>query len=397
MTAVKGTGTAASGLLLESVFSRLDAELSRGLSALGGRKDGEPIRELHLELTHRCNLRCVMCHHWEMPFDDPSSVAREMSLDDVRRLVDGAKALDDIEIVVLTGGEPMLRPDIVDIAAFLSGRYRRASLGILTNFWNTELIRRRLTALKERGLGKVWLGSSLDGLEPAHDEIRGRPGSFAGLVRSIEMMREEFAGVDFSFSFTITPKNYRELWPAYRFVTGQGLWFGAQMVVNHQNLTAPETFSWTEAQISAVEEQIDLILGDICVKEGAWERLQGGRAADSLWLWTKLLYWRYLRKYARKPERFFPDCLAGQRYAMFDPEGNLFFCPVNKHRTVGNARNASFDALWTSRQAAAEREFVDSCRCDCWLNCIANPILDRAMALAYRPQAFYRGQDEGRR
>lgn len=285
----------------------------------------------------------------------------------------------------------MLRPDIVDVAAVLKERFPKARLGILTNFWNTELVRRRLTALRERGID-VWLGSSLDGLEPAHDEVRGRQGSFEGLVRSIAMMREEFPGVDFSFSFTITPRNYKELWPAYRFVTERGLWFGAQMVVNHQELEAPETYTWRDQEIEAIEAQIDLIMLDIAHRERALERLEDGRASESLWLWTRLLYWRYLRRYARKPERFFTDCMAGQRYAMFDPEGNLFFCPVNKHRPVGNARGGSFDMVWASEKAEAERAFVDSCRCDCWLNCIANPILDRAMALAMRPGAFYPGR-----
>ena len=75
--------------------------------------------------------------------------------------------------------------------------------------------------------------------------------------------------------------------------------------------------------------------------------------------------------------------MAGQRYAMFDPEGNLFYCPVNKHRPVGNIRQKSFDEIWSSSKAQAERDYVESCKCDCWLNCIANPILDRAMALGF--------------
>src|SRR5262249_19317253 len=152
-----------------------------------------------------------------------------------------------------------------------------------------------------------------------------------------------------------------------------GLWFGAQMVVNHEGgFDAPEKSVWTEPQLTQVAEQIDAILADICRKEGALKRLLEGKDKDHLWLWTRLLDWRYLRKYAVKPERFFKDCLAGQRYAMFDPEGNLFFCPVNKHRTVGSIREAGFDEIWRSGKAREERGFVSSCRCDCWLNCIAN-------------------------
>jgi Fe-coproporphyrin III synthase len=362
-------------------LKELERFVAAGLKQLDGKKDGQPIRELHLELTHRCNLKCVMCHHWEMPFDDPSSVKREMGLAQIKKFCGEAELLDDVQVIVLTGGEPWLKADIVDIAAYLRERFPNASLGILSNFWNTEMVRRRLKELEARGVDKLWLGSSLDGLEATHDEVRGQPGAFRGLMDTVAMLRKDFSRIDFSFSFTITPRNYRELWDTYEFVTKQGLWFGAQMVVDHEKFEAPERFAWTKEQLAEVDGQIDRVILDLAVRHGALQRIVKGEEKESLWLWTRLLYWWYLRKYAAEPERFFGDCLAGQRYAMFDPEGNLFFCPVNKHRSVGNVNDAKFDALWTGKSAQAERNFVDSCKCDCWLNCIANPILDRAVAL----------------
>jgi MoaA/NifB/PqqE/SkfB family radical SAM enzyme len=375
------TATQALDPRVDWALKSLEKWVAAGLKELGGRKDGQPIRELHLELTHRCNLKCVMCHHWEMPFDDPASVKREMGLAQIKGFCDEAKLLDDVQVIVLTGGEPWLKTDIVDIAAYLRGRFPGASLGILSNFWNTEMVRRRLKELDARGVKKLWLGSSLDGLEDTHDEVRGQPGAFRGLMDTVAMLRRDFPGLDFSFSFTITPRNYKELWDTYRFVTDQGLWFGAQMVVDHEKFEAPESFTWTKEQLAEVDAQIDRVILDLAVRHGALQRIVKGEERESLWLWTRLLYWWYLRKYAAKPERFFSDCLAGQRYAMFDPEGNLFFCPVNKHRTVGNVNEAKFDALWTGKAAKDERAFVDSCKCDCWLNCIANPVLDRAVAL----------------
>ena len=366
---------------MDWAFRSLESWVARGLKTLGGRKDGQPIKELHLELTHRCNLQCVMCHHWQMPFDDPASVKREMGLPQIRAFCDDARLLDDVEVVVLSGGEPWLRADIVEIASYLRGRFPKASLGILSNFWNTEMVRRRLTELRARGVDRLWLGSSLDGLEATHDSVRGQTGAFRGLMDTVAMLRRDFPGLDFSFSFTLTPRNYKELWDCYRFVSEQGLWFGAQMVVNHQKFEAPETFSWSDEQLREVERQIDLVIADLCARHGAIERIVKGEEREALWLWTRLFYWRYLRKYASKPERFFYDCLAGQRYAMFDPEGNLFFCPVNKHRAIGNVNGINFDALWRSANAEGERGFIDSCRCDCWLNCIANPVLDRVLAL----------------
>ncbi|MBI3547478.1 MAG: radical SAM protein [Elusimicrobia bacterium] len=372
---------------LRWTFSLLERWVEAGVERAKAEAGRGGIRELHLELTHRCNLKCVMCHHWEMPFKDPGSVKREMGLEEIRRFADSSRLLDGVEIIVLTGGEPWLRTDIVEISAYLSRRFPKASLGILSNFWNTEMVTRRLRELESQGVERLWLGSSLDGLEANHDEVRGQAGSFQGLMKTAEVLRRDFPRVDFSFSFTITPRNYRDLWPAYELVSGMGLWFGAQMVVNHQKFEAPETFEWKPSELDEVEGQMDRILLDLCTKHNALEKILKGEERESLWLWTRVLYWWYLKKYSRAPARFFKDCMAGERYAMLSPEGDVFFCPVNKHRTVGNVRAERFDALWTSRSAEQERRYVESCKCDCWLNCIANPILDRAVSMGLGPKS----------
>src|SRR3989338_821686 len=116
---------------LDLVLKALEKIVEQGLDRLGGRKDGEPIRELHLELTHRCNLKCVMCHHWEMPFDDPASVKRELGLEGIKKLIEGSQLLKGVEIVVLTGGEPWLREDVDEILAYLSRALPQARLGVL--------------------------------------------------------------------------------------------------------------------------------------------------------------------------------------------------------------------------------------------------------------------------
>jgi len=363
----------------EFVLRRLEAVVQKGLRKLERRAGPQPLRELHLELTHRCNLRCAMCHHWEMPLHDPASVKREMGLEGIKRLLEGSELLKEVEVVVVTGGEPWLRPDVDDILEYLSRALPKARLGVLTNFANPKLLHRHLTTARERGVKNLWLGSSLDGLEKTHDEIRGVTGAFRGLMESAEMVRREFPGLDFSFNFTITPRNHDELWATYQHVKAMGLWFGAQMVVDHQGFAAPEKPEWTKAMLARVEDQIDGVILDLCREGGAARLLLEGREKESSWLWSRVLYWHYLKRYAHRPERFFKDCLAGQRYAMFNPEGDLFFCPVNKHRVIGNAAQTPFDELWKGNKAGSERRFVESCRCDCWLNCIANPVLDRVL------------------
>lgn len=354
----------------ELIGHRLDRMLEKGLEAGPGKA---PLRELHLELTHRCNLKCLMCEHWSIQFDDPRSVKREMTLEKIAELAD-SPLFSDVESVAVTGGEPWLRADIEDILRVLSEKLPKASIIVLTNFWNTGHLERRLANLRARGI-KLKLGSSLDGLESTHDEIRGQPGAFAGLVKTVRTLRARFPEIAFGFTLTIQPRNAHEVYAVYRFVTGElGASLGAQWVIERPGVPPP---AWTVELKERALAGIRGIVVDLARKHDALDRL--GDARENRWLWSELLYWRYLERYGRAPERFgfFERCLAGERHFMVGPEGEVFFCPVNKERTVGNINAAAPEAIWSSSEAQAERRFVAEKKCSCWLRCTATPALDR--------------------
>jgi MoaA/NifB/PqqE/SkfB family radical SAM enzyme len=242
----------------------------------------------------------------------------------------------------------------------LAGSFPKASIGFLSNLWDAARIASGLRSLRPLGLHRFWLGSSLDGVGRAHDAVRGKRGAFERTVRGARALRREFPGLGLSFNFTITPGNADEIWPAYRLASGMGLWFGAQMAVNHAGIRGAPRFSWSGGEIEAARRQIDLVVSDLSLREDPL----GGRVK----------FWTYLKEYLLRPRRFFGDCLAGERYAMIDPQGRLFFCPVRKHRTVGSILGG-FDAAWSSEKAQAERASIARRRCHCWLHCTANPLL----------------------
>lgn len=356
-------------------------------AALGARRVAEdpapvPLAELHVELTHRCDLQCVMCHHWALPRTVPGSVDREMSVADYRRLAH-ARRLQSVTTVAVTGGEPLVRPEAVEIVSVLRRAFPRASLGILSNLRNSVNLRRKLGELRAAGVRDFWLGSSLDGLGGAHDAVRGQRGAFAGFEKSLDMLRREFPEVHVGVNFTLLPQNRGELWRVYEYARDRGLGFGAQFVVEHAGFKAPRTFAWEGPELSEVEGQIDLILADLCRRHGAIDRLVAHPPEESKGLWIQLLFWSRLRAYGRRPVRFFDDCMAGRRWAMLSAEGDLFFCPVNKHKTVGNVREKGFDAVWDGPSACRRRDETIPCECRCWLNCIANPLADRLLSAAF--------------
>lgn len=333
----------------------------------------EGIRELHLEITHRCNLSCSMCHHWRLAGKDNA----EMGQDDIERIVSGSRLLSGVKTVVLTGGEPFLRADLPRIAGMLSRFFPRASVGILSNFYAPRLIEKRLRDCFKAGVRNLWLGSSLDGPEATHDRMRGAENAHKNLWDTVSMLKREFPEVRFGFNYTMTPGNCAHLAGTYRFLKKRGIWLGAQRVVNHAGLPA-ERFSWKPRDTRAAVAQIESIISGICSENRLLEALITGKAPRTPWLWAELLYWKNLRSYMRRPSRLIKNCLAGYRYAMISPEGNLFFCPVRKHRVAGNALGG-LDPAWKSQNARREREALKNAGCHCWLHCIANPAIERAV------------------
>jgi MoaA/NifB/PqqE/SkfB family radical SAM enzyme len=331
------------------------------------------LSELHIEVTHRCDLRCRMCHHWRL-----KKGGREITPAELERLLTSSRLLRGIKTAVLTGGEPLLRPDLPELAAVLTRRYPGISLGILTNLSNTKLLLDGVGACLKSGASKLWLGSSLDGLGAAHDAVRGSRGAYARAMKSLRALRAAFPGVDVAFNFTLLPSNAGQLFKAYRAAKELGAWFGAQKVVNHAGLDA-ETYSWSPRALRAALEQVDAVITDICRENLAFEKLMAGKEARTPWLWASLVYWVKLREYLADPRRLMGGCYSGRRYAMLSPEGDLFFCPVRKHRPVGNVLKDGFDAVWNGAKARAERKLIAAGRCHCWLHCTANPVIEGAV------------------
>lgn len=107
-------------------------------------------------------------------------------------------------MVILTGGEPLLRTDIYDLASY--GTSRGLRMVIAAN--GTLLDAPKAARLKACGIQRVSI--SLDGAtEQSHDRFRQVEGAFAGALRGVKFLKE--AGIEFQINTTVTQKNYPEL------------------------------------------------------------------------------------------------------------------------------------------------------------------------------------------
>jgi heme b synthase len=168
----------------------MDGQEEKGLSTL---------RLVAWETTRNCNLSCLHCR----ASATSGPYTGELDTQAAFKLLDQIAEVGR-PIVILTGGEPLLRKDIFDIATHGTAKGLRmvmAPNGTLL----TEKIARQMA---ESGIQRISI--SLDGADPeSHDHFRGVPGAFKGALAGIEYVKN--AGIEFQINTTITKTNLDQI------------------------------------------------------------------------------------------------------------------------------------------------------------------------------------------
>lgn len=151
------------------------------------------------EVTSKCNLNCKHCR----ANADMSRRENELSTQEIFKILDNIKN-NFSPIMILTGGEPMLRQDIYDIAKYGTNFGLRMTMASCGTLINDETMQ----AIKASGIQRLSL--SLDGAIPeVHDEFRQKQGSFLQVIEATKLANKY--GVDFQINTTVHKKNLNEL------------------------------------------------------------------------------------------------------------------------------------------------------------------------------------------
>jgi radical SAM protein len=154
------------------------------------------------ETTRACALACVHCRAEAVPHRDPA----ELTTDEARRLIDRVAAFGDPPpLLVLTGGDPLRRPDITQLVAYGTAQGLSVSL---TPSGTAAVTEDRLRALRDAGLTR--LAVSVDGAtEAAHDSFRGVRGSYRHTMRIIA--RAGALGIPLQINTTVCRRTRADL------------------------------------------------------------------------------------------------------------------------------------------------------------------------------------------
>lgn len=267
------------------------------------------------------------------------------------------KSIDDINI---TGGEPFLRPDLIDILDRIFARCSPRKLDISSNgFLTDRIIAIGQEILQRHYKGKVAINLSLDGIGEVHDNIRGVAQAYNKVIITMEGLKS-IGFNNISIGFTFMAGNEAEYEKVYNLCKEAELKFGATIAHNADNYFSIHTNTAINADI--VKEQIEKTIN---------EKIQSYSKSEL----GKCYYLHGLAHFSENHKAILPcDALSGTFF--LDPYGDVYPCIILANK-IGNLANDDFDDIWGSELGNRVRSIVRHCPSPCWTVCSGKPAIRR--------------------
>lgn len=287
-------------------------------------------------LVRRCNLSCKHCYSISGDVDFPG----ELSTAEIFTVMDDLKAFK-VPVLILSGGEPLLRPDIFDISA--RAKAKGFFVGLSTNGTMIE----ETTADRIRDAGYDYVGISLDGIGETHDRFRRKPGAYDAALGGLRLLHRR--DVKVGVRFTMTDDNVAELPRMLDLVEREGfpkLYLSHLVYAGRGNKNRGDDTSW-QATRSAMTMVIERAWR--WAREGREiEIVTGNNDADAVYL----LHWAA----HNAPDRVahlravltqWGGNSSGVNIANIDNLGNVHPDTMWWHYTLGNVKERPFSAIWS--------------------------------------------------
>ncbi|MDP6572497.1 MAG: heme d1 biosynthesis radical SAM protein NirJ [Rhodospirillales bacterium] len=287
-------------------------------------------------LIRRCNLTCKHCYSISADKDFPG----ELSTEEVFAVLDDLKALR-VPALILSGGEPLLRPDIFEIS-------RRAKdmgfyVGLSTNGTRIDAA----TIGDIATVGYDYVGISIDGLRETHDKFRRCPGAFEASMRGVRRCREH--GLKVGLRFTMTDDNAAELPKILDLLDAEDI---ERFYFSHLNYAGRGNHNRrTDAAFGATRRAMELLFEHALGGHGEGrprELVSGNNDADGVYL----LFW-VRRRFPEMAEHIHAKLVewggnaSGVNVANIDNVGDVHPDTMWWHHTLGNVRQRPFSHIWT--------------------------------------------------
>ena len=334
------------------------------------------LRMIAWELTRSCNLACVHCRASAERGPYPG----ELSTQEVLKVMDDI-ALVGKPVIILTGGEPLLRPDIFDLARHGTEKGFRMVMATNGTLFTEETVEK----MKTSGIQRISI--SLDGPDSeTHDAFRKVKGSFEGSLHGIGMAKK--GGLDFQINTTITKINLHLIPDILRLAVDLGA------VALHIFLLVPtgRGKELQDQEISSADYEKTL----------HWFYDQRDKVPLQLKATCAPHYYRILRQRAKKegkkitPQEYGLDamtrgCLGGIAFCFISHVGQVQPCGYLE-LNCGNVRETPFQEIWTDAEAFRRLRNTDGYHGKCG-KCEFRKVCGGCRARAYEISGDYMAEE----
>ncbi len=286
-------------------------------------------------LIRRCNLRCKHCYSISGDVDFPG----ELSTKEVFTVMDDLKSFH-VPVLILSGGEPLLRRDIFDISrrakemGFYTGL---SSNGALINVHNIDEI---------ASIGYDYVGISLDGIGETHDAFRGKEGCFKDSLGGVRLCKQK--DIKVGLRFTMTMDNYAQLPQMLDLADAEGVdkfYLSHLVYAGRGNKNRMDDAQW-EITRNTMEALFERAWSYI-EKGEEKEFVTGNNDADGVFLyfWVKKHFPKAAEHIRAKLVQWGGNA-SGVNVANIDNLGNVHPDTFWWHYNLGNVKERAFSEIW---------------------------------------------------
>jgi len=309
--------------------------------------------------TWRCNCRCQMCNVWQKQREDEMTTAEALNIFKQRKF----------DAVRITGGEPFLREDLVQLTDGINQYSKPKMIHITSNGLLTKTITDFLNKVKQPN--KLHIKISIDAVGEKHDKLRGMPGAYEKAINTVRELSDLRKKLNFYLAINqiiLNKESLRDhqqlkeicdelevpinLQLAYAFVA----LYDEKKNLNLMPQKGNEFPCLFESPKEDISEILDTFQKEITSLRDWKEKLV--LKYDLKGLKNRLLHEKGVPK---------PSCLALKSHLRILPNGDVPICLANS-TVVGNLKNTSLKDLWFSEEIKQYRKLVKNCP-GCWYEC----------------------------
>ncbi len=334
------------------------------LARAGLSPPGLPIN-LTFSVTNRCQSRCKTCNIWQIYQDDPGKCSAELSLREIEAIF---SSMGHIYIFNVSGGEPFLRADFVEIIELACRYLRPGIIHIPTNAIACRQIAEKTQRILEilrthYPATRLTLKPSLDHIDQRHDAIRGVPGNFAKVMTAFEMLRQmksSYRNLHVELGTVISRWNVNDIKEIATFISRlqpdsyrNEIAEQRSEMFNHSNSITPDADAYQQAIAFFVKQ----------IRTNMQNRLLFQRITNAF----RLEYYALAIRILKAGKQVIP-CYAGISNAHMTPYGDIWACcTLGYDKPMGQLRDHDYDfkRLWQSTQAQRVRTHIKEKNCCC--------------------------------